>query len=178
MYYSELNDSLVDFIKTQHIFFVATAPEQGRINLSPKGIDTFRCLSFKKVSWLNLTGSGNETVAHLLENGRITLMFTSFTVKPNILRIYGKGISIHPGDSRWEEESSKFSDIPGARQIIEVEIDSIQTSCGTGVPLYTYIGEREQLIDWAQKRGDTGVKKYWEKKNVLSIDGKSTGIKL
>jgi len=137
MFYSELNDSLVDFIKNQHIFFVSTTPHQGRINLSPKGIDSFSILNSKNVSWLNLTGSGNETAAHLLENGRITLMFCSFDGKPNILRIYGKGKSLHPGDRRWKKELSRFQTLPGARQIIEISIDSVQTSCGTGVPLYT-----------------------------------------
>ncbi len=178
MFYSELNDSLVDFIKNQRIYFVATAPKQGRINLSPKGIDTFRVCDSKNVSWLNLTGSGNETAAHVLENGRITLMFCSFDGKPNILRIYGKGESLHPGDRRWQEEISNFPTLPGARQIIEIHIDSVQTSCGTGVPLYTYDGEREQLIEWAEKRGDDGVKKYWKKKNTTSIDGNPTGIYL
>ena len=178
MFYSELDNTLVDFIKNQHIYFVASAPGHGRINLSPKGIDSFRISNSKKVTWLNLTGSGNETAAHLLENGRITLMFISFNGKPNILRIYGTGISIHPGDTRWVEELAKFPNIPGARQIIEVDIDSVQTSCGTGVPLYTYDGERKQLIDWAEKRGEAGVKKYWGNKNMLSIDGKSTGINL
>ena len=178
MFYSELNESLVDFIKTQYIFFVATAPQQGRINLSPKGIDTFHILDSNNVSWLNLTGSGNETAAHLLENGRITLMFCSFDGKPNILRIYGKGKSLHPTDKRWPKELSNFPTLPGARQIIEIKIDSIQTSCGTGVPLYTYEGERSQLIEWAEKRGEIGVKSYWKKKNTTSKDGNPTGISL
>lgn len=164
------------FIDEQQMFFVATAAAEGRINLSPKGIDSFRVLEGDRVAWLNLTGSGNETAAHLLKTPRITLMFCSFVGDPLILRLYGEGRAVHPGEPDWDELSGHFDDLPGARQVIDIRVTSMQTSCGFAVPEYTYNGQRERLIQWAKKAGPSGMKKYWKDKNQTSIDGLPTGI--
>ena len=175
-FYSQLTPELRDFIEQQQLFFTATAPTQGRINVSPKGIDTFRCIDDETVAYLDLTGSGNETAAHLHENGRITIMFCSFSEQPLILRLYGSGNVIHPGDRQWEEYIGYFSSIPGERQIIVLNIDSVQTSCGFGVPLYEFKQERQTLVDWADKKGEQGIKQYWQDKNQTSIDGLPTQL--
>ena len=157
-------------------FFVATAPNSGRINLSPKGMDSFRVLSENRVLWLNVTGSGNETAAHLLENERITIMFCSFEKVPNILRLYGKGKEIKEGDESWNELISLFPETPGTRQIFDITIDSAQTSCGMSIPYFEFKGERNDLNDWAEEQGKEGIKKYWTDKNQQSIDGLPTHI--
>ncbi|MEW6494148.1 MAG: pyridoxamine 5'-phosphate oxidase family protein [Cyanobacteriota bacterium] len=175
-FYSELNSSLQDFIQEQKLFFTATAPLQGRINLSPKGIDTFRCIDNQTVAYLDLTGSGNETAAHLTENGRMTLMFCSFSEKPLILRLYGKGRVIRSRDEEWQSFYSLFDFLPGERQIIVLGIESVQTSCGYGVPLYEFKQERNTLIEWAEKKGEQGIKEYWQAKNLTSIDGLPTQL--
>jgi Pyridoxamine 5'-phosphate oxidase len=173
-FYSELTDDLQQFIAEQHIFFTASAPNSGRINLSPKGIDTFRCLDSHTVAYLDLTGSGNETSAHLIENGRLTIMFCSFTAQPLILRLYGQGSVIRPTTADWTELYNLFAPIAGLRQIIKLEIESVQTSCGFGVPEYDYAGERDTLIKWAESKGETGLLDYWQDKNLVSIDGLPT----
>lgn len=175
-FYSELNSSLQDFIQEQKLFFTATAPLQGRINLSPKGIDTFRCIDHQTVAYLDLTGSGNETAAHLRENGRMTIMFCSFSEKPLILRLYGKGRVIRSRDEEWQSLSSLFDTLPGERQIIVLDIESVQTSCGYGVPLYEFKQERNTLIEWAENKGEQGIKEYWQAKNLKSIDGLPTQL--
>ena len=175
-HHPELSDRLTAFIRQQHLFFVGTADTDGHVNVSPKGMDTLRVLDSRRVLWLNLTGSGNETAAHLAANGRITLMFCAFAGDPLILRVYGHASVIHPRDAAWEKLIDLFPDIPGARQIIDVAVELVQTSCGFGVPLYDYRAEREQLRAWADKKGKAGVEKYWEEKNQLSLDGKATGI--
>lgn len=174
--YPSLTKRLQTFIENQKIFFVATAPEEGRINLSPKGMDSIRVLDSNRIAWLNVTGSGNETAAHLLENPRITLMFCAFEGAPNILRIYGKAKAIYPKDEQWEKLEPLFPKIPGARQIFDIEIESAQTSCGMSIPFYEYVGEREQLIDWANEKGEEGIKTYWKERNTTSIDGNPTGL--
>lgn len=166
----------LDFIHRQHMFFTGTAPEAGRINVSPKGMDSFRILSDKEVAYLDLTGSGNETAAHLRQNGRITLMFCSVDQDPLILRIYGQGTTIRPTCERWDELIPRFPALPGIRQIISVAVDSVQTSCGYSVPLFDYQGERETLSRWADKKGPEGIRQYWRDKNVHSIDGLPTGL--
>ncbi|MBW4518221.1 MAG: pyridoxamine 5'-phosphate oxidase family protein [Scytolyngbya sp. HA4215-MV1] len=173
-FYPALTDALREFIAQQQIFFTASAPQVGRINLSPKGINTFRCLSDHTVAYLDLTGSGNETSAHLIENRRLTIMFCSFTEKPLILRLYGQGSVIRPKDAEWHPLYARFKPLPGTRQIIQLTIDSVQTSCGFGVPLYQYEGERETLTQWAEKKGTEGVRQYWQEKNQTSIDGLPT----
>jgi hypothetical protein len=165
------------FIAEQKIYFVASAPHTGRVNLSPKGMDTFRVLSPTRVGYLDVTGSGNETAAHLLENGRVTLMMCSFTASPLIFRIYGRGRAIHPGDTDWTQLRPLFGPpLAGERQLIVVEIDSIQTSCGFGVPFFAYVGERSTLVDYAEKKGPAGMAAYRAEKNQRSIDGLPTGL--
>jgi hypothetical protein len=175
-FYPQLNSELRDFIDRQHVFFVATAPQQGRINLSPKGIDTLRCLGDRTLAYLDLTGSGNETSAHVQENGRITIMLCSFSESPLILRIYGQGKVYRPRDPEWQELYDCFPPVAGTRQIISVDIESVQTSCGFGIPLYDYEGDRNKLIDWAEKKGDRGLQEYWQAKNQQSIDGLPTNL--
>ncbi len=164
------------FIQQQKIFFVATAGAEGRINLSPKGMDSFRVCSPNTIRWLNYTGSGNETAAHLYENSRITVMFCSYEGPPNILRLYGNGRVIYPRDPLWRESLALFPEKSGARQIIEMEVDLVQTSCGYAVPLFEYQGERDTLVRWSEKKGEAGIKAYWEEHNQISIDGKPTHI--
>jgi hypothetical protein len=174
--YTQLTDDLSDFIRRQNIFFVGTAASDGRVNVSPKGMDTLRVVSASRVAWLNLTGSGNETAAHLLENNRITLMFCAFEGAPLILRLYGQAQVFHPRDAEWECLASFFPEIPGARQIVDVSIDLVQTSCGWAVPFFDFKDERDQLGKWAEKISPEGIRKYWEERNQQSIDGKPTGI--
>jgi hypothetical protein len=173
-FYSYLTPTLQQFIQAQKIFFTATAPQDGRINLSPKGMDTFRCLDRQTVAYLDLTGSGNETAAHLATDPRITLMFCSFTEDPLILRVYGQGRSIRPRQEKWESLTSLFPSMAGTRQMIWVKIDSVQTSCGFGVPMYDFLAERTQLVEWANQKGEKGLQEYWEAKNQKSIDGLPT----
>ena len=169
-----------EFIEAQHIFFVATTPlgSNGRVNLSPKGLDSFRVINDNKVAYMDLIGSGNETSAHILENGRITFMFCSFDKVPNILRLYGKGSSILRNSKDWDFYSSYFTIYPSTRQIIVADIDLVQTSCGFGVPFYEYQGEREQHFAWAEKMGDEGLVKYMQEKNISSIDNLPTHLGL
>lgn len=169
-----LNERDRAFIAKQRMFFVATAPkaEGGLINLSPKGLDgTFAVIDDRTVAYLDLTGSGIETLAHLRENGRICVMFNAFEGPPNILRIQGRGEAIEPGQPGFEELAKHFPDLPGVRSIIRVTADRVADSCGFGVPFYEYKGQREQLTDWAQKKGPEAVIKYQEQKNRQSLDG-------
>lgn len=158
------------------MFFVATAPQNGHVNLSPKGLDSLRVLDSRTVAWLNVTGSGNETAAHVLENGRMTLMFCAFVGNPMILRIYGKARVVHQRDVEWTGLLRNFEELPGARQIFVLAVELVQTSCGMAVPLYDYDGQRTVLTDWALQKGPQGIAEYWEKKNLVSLDGKPTGI--
>jgi hypothetical protein len=174
--FPKLSSNLQTFIEAQQMFFVATADVDGRINLSPKGLDSLRVLSPNRLIWLNLTGSGNETAAHLLAVNRMTLMFCSFVGNPLILRVYGKAKTVHVGDPDWNELYAHFSGIAGARQIFDVQIDTVQTSCGYAVPLYDFVDQRERLLQFAKDQGPEGLKNYWAEKNTTSIDGKSTGM--
>lgn len=174
--FTELNQSHIDFIGNQKLYFVGTAAEDSKINISPKGQDSFRVLSPHKVAWLNVTGSGNETAAHVELNPRMTIMFMAFEGKPIILRIYGKAKAIHQNDSEWNEYASLFPSLPGTRQIFVVDIEMVQSSCGMSVPFYEYIGEREQLKDWAVTKGKAGLAEYWKQKNQYSLDNVPTYI--
>ena len=169
-----------EFIEKQHIFFVSTAPlsADGRINLSPKGLDSFRVLSDNKVAYMDLISSGNETSAHTLENGRITIMFCSFEGPPNILRLYGKGFTVLPGDEAWKTYAPHFNILPSTRQIIVADIDLVQTSCGYGVPLYDYVGDRNIHFDWVEKKGAEGLQEYIQQNNLVSLDGLPTNLGL
>jgi hypothetical protein len=173
-FYTELDASLRQFIAAQHIFFHASAPDQGRINLSPKGLDTFRILNDKRVAYLDLTGSECETAAHLAENGRLTIMFCSFQEKPLILRLYGRGAVVHSRDPEWAELRSQFPALPGERQIIVLDIESIMTTCGFAVPLFDYKADREQLAEFTCKMGDERMDEYRHERNQKSIDGLPT----
>ena len=176
--FDQITPELQEFIAQQQMFFVATAPlsPTGHVNLSPKGLDSFRIVSAHQVAYLDVTGSGNETSAHLQENGRITLMFCAFQEPPCILRLYGKGQAILPGSSDWEGLYHQFRPLPGTRQIILATIDRVQTSCGMGVPLYEPIGQRQSLVNWAEKKGSEGLQDYWQQKNLVSIDGLPTPL--
>ncbi|HMQ46681.1 MAG TPA: pyridoxamine 5'-phosphate oxidase family protein [Saprospiraceae bacterium] len=174
--FSAITAAQQHFIEQQKLFFVATAAPEGRINLSPKGLDALKVIDENKVIWLNLTGSGNETAAHLLENNRMTLMFCSFEKNPLILRLYGRAKCHQHQDAAWKQWIDHFPSLPGARQIFELQVDLVQTSCGFGIPLYEYIGERDTLVSWAEKKGEAGIESYWAEKNKVSLDGKPTGI--
>ena len=174
--FSKIGDGHRVFISEQKVFFVATAMKDGRINLSPKGIDTFRILDDNRVVWLNLTGSGNETATHVQQNGRMTIMFCAFEGAPNILRLYGKAKAYHRGDAGFEEMLELFPEIPGTRQLFEMEVELVQSSCGMGVPLMEFSGNRKELIHWAKDLGEEGLNIYRQKKNTTSLDGLPTGI--
>jgi hypothetical protein len=171
--FNELNDELTSFIAQQHLFFVATAPlaADQHINLSPKGLDSFRVIDTKTVAYLDLAGSGIETVAHTRENGRITLMFCAFEGRPRILRLYGQGRAVERHDPDWNQFGPLFPTYTGTRSVIVVSVDRVADSCGYGVPLYQYQGERSQLIDYAENKGPEKIAQYMAEKNRQSIDG-------
>jgi hypothetical protein len=177
-WYNDITPELQKFIEAQHLFFVASAPlsADGHVNLSPKGLDSFRVLSPNRVAYLDFTGSGNETSAHLKENGRITFMFCAFEGPPRILRLYGRGQALRPDSERWNELVGHFTLSLGARQIIVADIDKVQTSCGYAVPLYEYQGDRDTLNRWAEAKGEDGILDYWQEKNTCSMDGLPTSI--
>lgn len=177
-FFPALSDELTAFIGEQQMFFTASAPlsAEGHVNLSPKGADTLRVLSPREVAYLDMTGSGNETAAHVKENGRLTLMWCSFGPSPLILRLYGKGRTVRHGDADWDRLLAQFPPNPGTRQITVLEIELGQTSCGYAVPLYTFERQRGTLHAWAERKGEAGLKAYWHEKNRKSIDGLETGL--
>lgn len=174
--YSELSDKHRQFIATQKMYFVGTATADSRINVSPKGMDSLCVIDPKRIAWLNVTGSGNETSAHVQANARMTVMFCAFEGNPLILRLYGRARVIHRGDADWAALYPLFKPLSGARQIFDLAVSHVQTSCGMGVPLYDYQAERGQLDAWAVRKGDHGVREYWAQKNQASIDGLPTHI--
>ena len=174
--YNAISEKLQSFIEQQKLFFVGTATAQSRVNISPKGMDSLRVLDKNRVIWLNVTGSGNETAAHVQEQPRMTIMFAAFDGSPMILRLYGEANVIHKNDAQWDALYSEFTPLPGARQIFDMKVDLVQTSCGMAVPLYDYVEDRSLLNGWADRIGQEGVQEYWEKKNTLSLDGKPTNI--
>lgn len=171
--YNELNNQLRELIESQHVFFVATAPTspEGHINLSPKGLDSFKVLDAKTVAYLDLVGSGIETVSHLRENGRIVIMFCEFTGAAKIVRLYGRGRVVEPQDADWQSLAPKFPEYLGARSIIVVDLERVADSCGWGVPRYEYVGERSQLVDYCEQKGPEKLAEYKAKNNGQSIDG-------
>ena len=175
-FYPSLEARHAEFIRAQHVFFTASGGAGGRINLSPKGMDSLRILDPKRIAYMDLTGSGNETAAHLRHDGRLTLMFCSFAGDPLILRLYGRGRAVHRRDMEWSALRRHFPTLPGERQIIALDIEAVQTSCGYAVPLYDYRGERGTLERWVEKKGPAGLLEYWREKNRVSIDGLSTGL--
>lgn len=170
-FFNALEQKHIDFINEQKMFFVATAPKDGRINLSPKGLDSFRIISPTEVAYLDYIGSGNETAAHLLDDGRITIMFNSYSRNALIMRLYGTGKSHAPGSARFNELMVLFEDTPGIRQIFTIQIDNLQTSCGYAVPIYEGMEERKTLGKWAEKKSEQGLKDYFDERNRISIDG-------
>jgi hypothetical protein len=174
--YQELNQKHIDFIKQQKIYFVGTATTESKVNISPKGQDSFRIISSTRVAWLNVTGSGNESSAQVQIDPKMTIMFAAFEGDPIILRIYGKAKVVHKNDTNWDELSSLFPALPGTRQIFDVAIELVQKSCGMSVPFFNYVSERDQLNTWAIKKGEAGIKEYWIEKNQKSIDNLPTYI--
>ena len=168
-----LDERAIQFIGAQKMFFVATAPsgDAGLLNLSPKGLDTFAVLDDSTVAYLDLVGSGIETVAHLRQNGRIVVMFCAFEGPPNIMRIHGRGSVVEPGDVEWDELCGRFPEMPGARTIIRVHVERVADTCGFAVPLYDYKGDRSTLLDWVEKKSPEAVEQYKAEKNVQSLDG-------
>ena len=171
--HERLNDKLIQFIERQHVFFVGTAPDEpnGHLNLSPKGLDSFRVLGPDSVAYLDLIGSGIETVAHLRQNGRITILFCAFEGRPLIVRLHGQGRVVEPCDPEWGQLVVGFPAYPGVRSVIVVDVERISDSCGFAVPLYEYKGERSQLTDYATKKGPKGMEQYKARENRVSIDG-------
>ncbi|NOH54043.1 pyridoxamine 5'-phosphate oxidase family protein [Vibrio coralliilyticus] len=169
--FSELSDKHIAFIDQQKLYFVGTAADSGSVNLSPKGGDSLRVISPTQIAWLNLTGSGNESAAHVLNNPRMTLMFCAFEGAPLILRAYGQASVLHNKDAEWKKYVSLFPESVAARQIFILDINMVQSSCGMSVPYFTYEGDREDLAKWSEKQGTEGIEKYWLKKNQKSIDG-------
>ena len=174
--FNEIGDQRREFIEQQKMFFVGTADSDGRVNVSPKGMDSFKVMGDNRVVWLNMSGSGNETAAHLIENDRMTIMFCAFEGSPMILRLFGHARVIHPRDSEWDGLFSMFRAIPGARQIMDMQVDLVQESCGMAVPLFDFNEQRDLLVQWADRKGDQGLHDYWESRNQVSIDGKPTRI--
>jgi Pyridoxamine 5'-phosphate oxidase len=171
-----LQPDQITFIGEQHLYFIATAAPGARVNLSPKGMDSLRILSPNRILWLNLTGSGNETAAHLALDPRITLMWCSFTTRPLILRAYGSARTVHHNDPDWPDLAAQLPPQPGARQIFDVTIDLVQSSCGFAVPFMDYREDRAVLKHWAEDKGPDGLKTYWDTRNRETIDSLPTGI--
>ncbi len=171
--FEKLDENLQDFIRRQHMFFIATAPDDpaGRINLSPKGLDALRILDEHTVAYLDLIGSGVETIAHLRDNGRFTLLFCAFDGPPKILRLQGTGRVFEKGEEGFERLAPLFPDLPGQRSIIVLEIDRIADSCGWSVPVYEYVEDRSTLIEWAERTPDDKMRKAQLGYNMESIDG-------
>lgn len=176
--FRKLNRRQIAFIEQQKMFFVATAAADGRVNLSPKGADTLRVVDGNRIRWMSLSGSGNETAGHLKALNRITMMFCAFEGAALILRCYGTARVIHPRDPDWTEAIADFPVMAGTRQVFDVAIDRVQTSCGTGVPLMAYGGERaaDELLPFYADMGPEGVEAHWRKKNLETIDGMPTGL--
>ncbi len=177
--FAELEPAHRTFIERQHIFFVASAAQTGRVNVSPRGTDALRVIDSQTVIYLDRTGSGNETAAHVRASNRLTLMLCAVAGPPLILRLYGKGRIMARGSEEYAEllQSHFANNEPlGARQIVRLDIDLVQTSCGYGVPLFDYTGERDSMDNWANAKGPDGIKAYWREKNQRSIDGFPTGM--
>ena len=174
--FESMTQQQMDFIERQKMFFVATAATEGTVNLSPKGMDSLKIIDNKTVVWLNVTGSGNETSAHVQQNPRMTVMFCAFEGAPLILRLYGQARVLHQADKEWNEYKDLFPSLPGSRQIYILHIDKTQSSCGMGVPLFDYVEQRDSLNRSHEKKGQEGVEAYWKKANQTSLDDFPTSI--
>ncbi len=175
---TKLNGTLRDFIEQQQVFFVATAAETGRVNLSPKGADSLRILDDNRLIWINLSGSGNETAGHIKQTNRMTLMFCAFEGPARILRLYGTAKVTHPRHDAWDELAAHFPKLAGSRQIFDLAIDMVHVSCGSGVPYMDYKSDRsaEEMLPFFDKMDDDGMEAFWRKKNTLTVDGFETGL--
>ncbi len=176
--FAGIEPQIIKFISRQHIFFAASAAAQGRVNISPRGTDCLRVIDETHVFYLDKTGSGNETAGHLARDGRMTLMFCAFDGPPLILRLYGQGRLIARGSAEYAALLAQHfagHEPPGARHIIWLTCERIQTSCGYGVPQFDFADERKTLDEWAEKKGEDGLKAYRAEKNVVSIDGVAIG---
>jgi len=171
--YDGIDDALAGWIAEQHVFFVATAPlsGEGHLNLSPRGLDCFTVLGPNRVAWVDLVGSGVETIAHLQENGRIVLMWCAFTGPPKIVRLHGRGRVCPPGTPEFEDVTARHQDRLSTRAVVVVDVERVSDSCGYGVPLMDLVGERDQLDRWAASKGEDGIRDYITEKNAASLDG-------
>lgn len=171
--FDAIPEHLVAWMEEQPVYFVASAPlsAEGHVNVSPKGGDSFRVLGLDSVAYLDFTGSGSETIAHTRENGRLTIMFASFGPKPNIVRLFGEGRPVLPGDDGFDELVGRFPPNPGTRSVVTLDVSKVTTSCGYSIPLMEVVGPRSTLDDWAERKGPDGLADYWLEKNQTSIDG-------
>jgi hypothetical protein len=171
--YDEITPQLAELIRAQHVFFVASAPlaGDGHVNLSPKGLDSLRILGPRRVAYQDLVGSGVETIAHLRENGRLTLLFCTFAGPPKIVRLHGRGVVVTPDEPGFAALAAQFPERRGMRSVIVLEVERISDSCGYGVPLYEYRGQRDQMEAWAARKSDDELADYQRQKNARSIDG-------
>lgn len=174
--FKSLDETQQKFIQDQHMFFTGSAGPEGRVNISPKGMDSLRVLGPNRILWMNLTGSGNETAGHLLENSRMTLMWCSFTTRPMILRTFGTARAVHVNDAGWQELAAHFPAHRSARQIFDLDIDLVQTSCGYAVPFMEFQSDRDTMQKWVDDKSDEQIRQYWHDKNTVTIDGKPTGV--
>lgn len=171
-----ISEDHLSFIKDQHMFFSGSAGPSGRVNISPKGMDSLRIMGKNRILWMNLTGSGNETAGHLKQDPRMTLMWCSFTRRPLILRCYGTAETYHLGDEGWDSRTAEFPAHRSARQIYDMTVDMVQTSCGYAVPFMDFVQERETMQSWVDGKSDDDLRQYWRDKNTRTLDGHETGI--
>lgn len=174
--FDTITEDLAGFIAAQHIFFCGTAADEGRVNISPKDSASLRVLGPNRIIWRNLTGSGNETAAHLARHNRMTLMWCGFEKRPMILRCYGSARTLHPRDPDFGDLDAHFPPVVSARQIYDMQVDLVQSSCGYNVPFYSHEGPRDVLTKWAENKGPDGIRTYWEERNQFSIDNLPTHI--
>lgn len=174
--FSEIADAHRKFIEAQHMFFCGSAAREGKVNISPKGMDSLRVMGPNRVLWLNITGSGNETAGHLLDNPRMTLMWCSFETRPMILRCYGTATTTHVGDPGWEELAQHFPPHRSARQIYDMQVDMVQTSCGYAVPFMDFVQDRDTMQKWVDDKSDADIQRYWVDRNASTLDHKPTGV--
>ena len=174
--FDSINKEHRTFIEAQKMFVVGSAGADGFINVSPKGMDSLRIIDEHTVIWVNFTGSGNETSAHVQENGRMTIMFSSYDKAPLILKLYGTATVVHQKDARWDEMVAHFEPSVATRQFFEMKVELVLTSCGYAVPQYAFIKERETLRKWSDKKGREGIKEYWAENNTHTLDGVETNV--
>ena len=174
--FSSFEPEHLGFVAAQHVFFVGSAAESGRVNVSPKGTDSLRILGPDRLIWLNLTGSGNETAGHIARINRMTIMWCSFAARPLILRAYGTARMVQPGDADWAGLAGHFPADVGARQVFDMAVGMVMTSCGWGVPFMDHAGERPTIRSWAEAKGAAGLRDYRAEKNAETIDGFPTGV--